>query len=67
MLSWAFLRHVFQLVRPWVVPFIVGPTVRAILLGLATYPVALWVMLARQRQRMGNYRVVTGYELRVTT
>ena len=52
MLSWAFLRHVFRLVRPWVVPFIVGPTVGAILLGLATYPVALWVMLARQRQRM---------------
>ena len=61
-LSWAFLRHVFRLVRPWVVPFIVGPTVGAILLGLATYPVALWVMLARQRQRM-ELRVVTGYEL----
>ena len=53
-LSWAFLRHLFGLVRPWVVPFIVGPTVGAILLGLATYPAALLVMLARQRQRMAS-------------
>jgi uncharacterized protein (DUF2062 family) len=53
-LSWAFVHHLFGLVRPWVVPFIVGPTVGAILLGLATYPVALLVMLARQRQRSGS-------------
>jgi hypothetical protein len=33
------------------VPFIVGPTVGAILLGMATYPAALLVMLARRRQR----------------
>ena len=29
-LSWAFLRHLFGFVRPWVVPFIVGPTIGAI-------------------------------------
>jgi len=51
-LSRTFWRHLFALVRPWVLPFIVGPTVGAVLLGLATYPVALLVMLARQRQRM---------------
>jgi hypothetical protein len=34
-----------------VLPFIVGPTVGAMLLGLATYPAALLVMLARRRQR----------------
>jgi uncharacterized protein (DUF2062 family) len=50
-LSWAFWRHLFALVRPWVLPFIIGPTVGAVLLGLATYPAALLVMLARQRQR----------------
>ncbi len=50
-LSRAFWHHLFVLVRPWVVPFILGPTVGAILLGLATYPAALFVMLARQRQR----------------
>jgi len=49
--TWGFLRHLVSLVRPWVVPFIVGPTVGAVLLGAATYPVALAVMLARQRQR----------------
>jgi uncharacterized protein (DUF2062 family) len=50
-LTWGFWRHLFALVRPWVVPFIVGPTVGAILLGMATYPAALLVMLARRRQR----------------
>lgn len=53
-LSWGFLRHVYSLVRPWVLPFIIGPTVGAILLGLATYPAALLVMLARRRQRMAD-------------
>jgi uncharacterized protein len=52
--SWDFWRHLFALVRPWVLPFIVGPTVGAILLGLATYPAALLVMLARQRQRAAS-------------
>jgi len=51
LLSRAFWHHLFVLVRPWVVPFILGPTVGAIFLGLATYPAALFVMLARQRQR----------------
>jgi uncharacterized protein len=51
LLSRAFWHHLFTLVRPWVVPFIVGPTVGAILLGIATYPAALFVMLARRRQR----------------
>lgn len=50
-LTWGFWHHLFSLVRPWVVPFIIGPTVGAMLLGLATYPAALLVMLARQRQR----------------
>jgi uncharacterized protein (DUF2062 family) len=50
-LTWGFWQHLFSLVRPWVLPFIVGPTVGAMLLGLATYPAALLVMLARQRQR----------------
>jgi hypothetical protein len=50
-LSWTFWQHLFALVRPWVVPFILGPTIGAVLLGLATYPAALLVMLARQRQR----------------
>jgi uncharacterized protein (DUF2062 family) len=54
LVSWAFWRHLFALVRPWVLPFIVGPTVGAILLGAATYPAALLVMLARQRQRMAS-------------
>lgn len=49
--TWGFLHHLLSLVRPWIVPFIVGPTVGAILLGAATYPLALTVMLARQRQR----------------
>jgi uncharacterized protein len=53
-LSWAFWRHLFGLVRPWVLPFVLGPTIGAILLGLATYPAALLVMLARQRQRMAR-------------
>ena len=44
------------LVRPWVLPFILGPTIGAILLGMATYPAALLVMLARQRQRGGEMR-----------
>jgi uncharacterized protein len=52
-LSRAFWRHLVALVRPWVLPFIIGPTVGAILLGIATYPAALLVMLARQRQRQG--------------
>ena len=52
-LSWGFWQHLFALVRPWVVPFVVGPTAGAILLGAATYPAALLVMLARQRQRQG--------------
>lgn len=51
LLSWAFWHELFVLVQPWVLPFIVGPTVGAILLGLAIYPAALFVMLARQRQR----------------
>jgi len=51
LLSWAFLHDLFGLVRPWVLPFIVGPTIGAILLGLAIYPAALFVMLVRQRQR----------------
>ena len=50
----AFWFHLFSLVRPWVLPFIIGPTVGAILLGLATYPAALLVMLARQKQRLTN-------------
>src|SRR5690606_7332925 len=49
--SWCFLGHLFELVRPWILPFIIGPTVGAIILGLATYPAALLVMQARQRQR----------------
>lgn len=52
--TWAFLRHLFELVRPWILPFILGPTIGAILLGLATYPAALLVMQARQRQRNGG-------------
>jgi uncharacterized protein (DUF2062 family) len=51
LVSWAFWHELFALVRPWVLPFILGPTVGAILLGLAIYPAALFVMLARQRQR----------------
>ena len=51
LLSRDFWHHLFILVRPWMVPFILGPTVGAILLGMATYPAALIVMLARQRQR----------------
>jgi uncharacterized protein len=49
--TWGFLHHLFDLVRPWVLPFILGPTVGALLLGLATYPAALVVMLVRRRQR----------------
>jgi uncharacterized protein (DUF2062 family) len=51
--SWGFWAHLFALVRPWLLPFLLGPTVGAVLLGLATYPAALLVMLARQRQRGG--------------
>ena len=51
-LTRAFWLHLFSLVRPWVLPFILGPTVGAILLGLATYPAALLVMLARRKQRL---------------
>ncbi len=60
LLSRAFWHHLFVLVRPWVVPFILGPTVGAILLGLATYPAALVVMLARQRQRATGGEQVSG-------
>jgi len=51
LLSWGFWQHLFALVRPWLLPFLIGPTVGAVLLGLATYPAALLVMLARRRQR----------------
>jgi len=51
LLSWAFLHELFGLVRPWVLPFVMGPTIGAILLGLAIYPAALFVMLVRKRQR----------------
>jgi hypothetical protein len=51
LVSWGFWHELFALVRPWVLPFIVGPTIGAILLGMAIYPAALFVMLARQRQR----------------
>ena len=54
--TWEFWRHLVALVRPWVLPFILGPTVGAILAGMATYPAALLVMLARQRQRGGQMR-----------
>ena len=54
LISWGFWQHLFALVRPWVLPFIVGPTVGAMLLGAATYPAALLVMLARRRQRMAS-------------
>jgi uncharacterized protein (DUF2062 family) len=58
LLTWGFLRHLLELVRPWVLPFILGPTIGAVLLGLATYPAALLVMLARRRQReMASGRV----------
>ena len=50
-LSWDFGRHLVALVRPWVLPFIVGPTVGAVLLGMAIYPAALLVMHARQRSK----------------
>ena len=68
-LSWAFLRHVFRLVRPWVVPFIVGPDGRGHPAGPGDVPRRAVVMLARQRQRMeqqGSYGLrVTGYGLKV--
>ncbi len=48
--TWEFWRHLVGLVRPWVLPFILGPTFGAILLGMVAYPAALLVMLARQRQ-----------------
>lgn len=51
LVSWSFWHELFRLVRPWVVPFIAGPTIGAIVLGLAIYPAALLVMLARQRQQ----------------
>jgi uncharacterized protein (DUF2062 family) len=47
----AFWVHLIHLVRPWLLPFLVGPTVGAILLGMVVYPAALVVMLARRRQR----------------
>jgi uncharacterized protein (DUF2062 family) len=50
-LSWAFCRHLVALVRPWVLPFILGPTVGAILLWMAIYPAALLVMHARRRSK----------------
>ncbi|HEY8534902.1 MAG TPA: DUF2062 domain-containing protein [Vicinamibacterales bacterium] len=50
-LSLDFWRHLFRMVRPWVLPFLLGPTVGAVLLGAATYPVALALMRARSRQR----------------
>lgn len=49
--TWDFLRQLVTLVRPWALPFIVGPTVGAVLLGLATYPVALVVIRVRARRR----------------
>jgi uncharacterized protein (DUF2062 family) len=57
LLSWAFWQYLFGLVRPWLLPFLVGPTVGAILLGGLVYPAALLVMLARQRQRSSDGQV----------
>jgi len=51
LLARGFWEHLFHLVRPWLLPFLLGPTVGAILLGMAIYPAALLVMLARRRQR----------------
>jgi uncharacterized protein (DUF2062 family) len=51
LVSWGFWHQLFGLVRPWLLPFLLGPTLGAVLLGLAVYPAALLVMLARQRQR----------------
>jgi uncharacterized protein len=47
--AWEFWRHLFALVRPWVVPFLLGPTVGGLLLGAITYPVTLAVIRARRR------------------
>jgi len=51
LLARGFWGHLFHLVRPWLLPFLLGPTIGAILLGMAVYPAALLVMLARRRQR----------------
>jgi uncharacterized protein len=51
LLARGFWVHLFHLVRPWLLPFLLGPTIGAILLGMAVYPAALLVMLARRRQR----------------
>jgi uncharacterized protein (DUF2062 family) len=51
LVSWGFWHQLLGLVRPWLLPFLLGPTLGAVLLGLAVYPAALLVMLARQRQR----------------
>jgi uncharacterized protein (DUF2062 family) len=59
-LSRDFWHHLLILVRPWVVPFILGPTVGAILLGMATYPAALFVMLVRRRQQTEGGEQVPG-------
>jgi uncharacterized protein len=51
LLARGFWVHLFHLVRPWLLPFLLGPTIGAILLGMAVYPAALLVMLERRRQR----------------
>lgn len=56
LLTLEFWRHLVRLVRPWVLPFLLGPTVGAILLGSATYPVALTLMRARRRQAAAMQR-----------
>jgi uncharacterized protein (DUF2062 family) len=47
--SGAFWTTLVAVVRPWLVPFIVGPTVGGLLLGGITYPVALALIRARRR------------------
>src|SRR6478736_6381486 len=51
LLARGFWEQLFHLVRPWLLPFLLGPTIGAIILGMAIYPAALLVMLARRRQR----------------
>jgi uncharacterized protein (DUF2062 family) len=49
--SASFWTTVYSVARPWIVPFLVGPTVGGLVLGCLTYPVALALIRTRRRMR----------------